>query len=103
MPVCNVEARAFTCACAAVVAAPPCVCSASGEVPPVNSEAIRRAMVAGGFLNIARRTPSPEGTAVVEYETLVGHYKVQCDRRAAPCCSGVATLSRVPCRNHACR
>ena len=48
----------------------------STDVPPVDTDIIRKALVAGGFLNVARRVPAPKEFAMPEYQTLIGNHKV---------------------------
>ncbi len=56
----------------------------STDVPPVDTDIIRKALVAGGFLNVARRIPAPKEFAMPEYQTVIGNHKVM-----GQACAGV--------------
>ncbi len=62
----------------------------------MDAEIVRKALVAGGFLNVARRVPAPKEFSLPEFQTLIGNHKVVpsfCDNSPLVALAAAATAA----------
>ena len=73
------DIKTYACVCLSLsLYSSTCVCpSSSTECAPVDTLTLKRALVAGCFLNVARQLPAPTKTATPKYSTVIGHQEVR--------------------------